>query len=698
MEPLELAPAVLPHLVSRVVLCGGGGLDARSAGIVFMISPRVAWVEQAIGGGNTSERPIFHTRDEPHANGGSLRLHLNCGDRNMSHTSLALRFGTTSLVALLAGQGLKPPASARLISPLRAMRVFARDPALRTKMRCWDGMRRTAAQISRLLCQWVERHLAVLPEWAPAQVQEWRGVLDLLEQGGAAAANRLLDWAVLYGLFVELLADRGVSLDTVRALNRQLARVARRLPWALEESDGDRILGVQDLRSSAVRATLQTGGLDLAQVAPLLRLRAEVAEIFTRYGELGAEGLFGQLDRAGVLRHRVAALEETVLARAREEPPADTRAQLRGALVRELGAPAARGQLQVNWSRITDTGRGRRVEMADPFATRMRWKNLPPPVKPAESMPSINADLHQVVDGELNEVIRLYDRGGMEEAAQFLAHVRPLLPLVELHGLPAKFHLWDARVRCRLGNDDAAAALCRSFGNAPATFGQTVDFACIHRFAGLTPPPEIDPWLELGMRQLAGQPRLPMEAPSFLDHAGYTRLRRGQAAAALELLERAASLRVDEPRIRARIEADLADAFRAAGRFEEAAGRLDSAEEMQSERHIAGEQAELTWTVRARLAAARGERREALQWLKLASTRLSPSGAPAAFVRIELLRARLTGGADHAAVRRTVEEVRHDRPALAACRLLAEVLEHWTAWVGEEPAPGGHPDALFWGM
>ncbi|MEQ1858757.1 MAG: proteasome accessory factor PafA2 family protein [Chthoniobacteraceae bacterium] len=472
------------------------------------------------------------------------------------------------------------------------------------------------------------------------------------------------------------------------------------MPVSEDGQFAEKILGVQDLRRTAVRAAFQQAGIDLTEVGQFFRLRAELAEIFTRYGEIGEDGLFHQLD--GVLRHRLPEVDDAAVAHADLHPPADTRAKYRGHLVRELGGSEAGKRMMVNWSRVTDCTRNRRLDLPDPFIADAKWIDLPDPERPRRR---IVADLFnppdaltRIVAEQLNEVRELYDRGRMDEAAMVLDTIRSMIGRLPGVGAIGDFHLWDARVHARLASGDALERLERHYGDAQVDFSQVVDRVCILRFTGLTPPARIESQIMVGKALAALQPELGAGDQSFLDHAGYTQLRRGQFAEALATLERAVALAPREARIEARTHADLADALRAIGRHDEAASHLQAAEQLQLNHRLLGEHAEMTCIVRGRLAACAGARREAIVWLKRASGMLTPERAPAPFVRVHLLRARLPGGAALGATRRAVEEVRAARPALAACPLLAQVLEHWVAWTTGEPSPGGHPDKMFWGV
>ena len=65
VAPDELAPRVIPHLVSRVIFTGAGGFHALSAGLEFSVSPRVAHITRTTSSDSTSNRGIYHTKNEP---------------------------------------------------------------------------------------------------------------------------------------------------------------------------------------------------------------------------------------------------------------------------------------------------------------------------------------------------------------------------------------------------------------------------------------------------------------------------------------------------------------------------------------------------------------------------------------------------------------------------------------------------------
>jgi proteasome component (fragment) len=97
----DLAPALIPFLVTRPVVAGAGrvGIGQRSQRPGFQISQRADYVESDVGLQTTFNRPIVNTRDEPHADASRFRrLHIINGDANRFDVPIYLKVATTDLL------------------------------------------------------------------------------------------------------------------------------------------------------------------------------------------------------------------------------------------------------------------------------------------------------------------------------------------------------------------------------------------------------------------------------------------------------------------------------------------------------------------------------------------------------------------------------------------------------------------------
>jgi len=384
-DPTKLPDQLIPHLVSRIVYTGAGGFDARHPGIRFVISPRVPHLRRAVSGSSTSGRGIFHTKDETLAARGNHRLHLLCGESLRSHHALWLRVGTTALIVALVQAGHDPARGLSLPLPLEAMEVFAGDVGCSRRV-----FTRTAVQIQRQYLECAENHLGngALPAWAPDVCRAWRRVLDQLESA-PEELDRTLDWRIKLALLTDHARRHDMTWERIRRWNTQvetlkraaakvdLTRLARR-----ERRDSFGPSGWINLlhhragdvaaHRSLLEPQLQREGLTWDELRRFLRLRQELFEIDTRYGQLGQDGIFTRLDQAGVLDHRVDGTGDVDVETATVDPPRNTRAWLRGRTVHALQGTEGRAE----WAGVWDVARSRRLDLSDPFASEVDWKSF----------------------------------------------------------------------------------------------------------------------------------------------------------------------------------------------------------------------------------------------------------------------------------------------------------------------------------
>ena len=128
---------------------------------------------------------------------------------------------------------------------------------------------------------------------------------------------------------------------------------------------------------------LAAEGLAWDHIERFLSLRDELHQIDTRFGQIGPRGIFTELDRRGVLDHKVAAVDG--IEAAMREPPSVGRARLRGEAVRRL---SGHGRAGCSWAAVVGPD-GRALDLSDPFAAAEAWSDaqtqdleyLPPDVQ-----------------------------------------------------------------------------------------------------------------------------------------------------------------------------------------------------------------------------------------------------------------------------------------------------------------------------
>ena len=381
-DPELLPRQLIPHLVSRVVYTGAGGFNSHfTRGIQFTLSPRVGHLVRIVSEGSTESRGIFHTKDESLASDGYHRLHILCGESVCSETAAWLKVGATALVVALIDAGLRPGDGVQLRAPLDAMRAFAGDPACRAAARTVAGAMMTAADIQRRYLRLVEEHVddARMPPWADAVCRLWRATLDRLE-GAPDSVSTVLDWAMKLAFYKDRARRRGVSWESIPHWNRvvrQLGDGFDRIAYAPPGSTAEGLLRERSPFAVELRdATryLEGHGISWDGLGAFITLRDELFEIDARFGQLGGRGIFAALDRAGVLSHRVAGVDN--IGHAVRNPPRIGRARLRGEYVRQLAGDGPR--YLCDWRGVWDCHGHRAVDFNDPFATAADWQAWTP--------------------------------------------------------------------------------------------------------------------------------------------------------------------------------------------------------------------------------------------------------------------------------------------------------------------------------
>jgi proteasome accessory factor A len=323
-------------LVTRTLFAGAGAVSFDGGPLLRLAQrpPHLRALSRIFTSGD--ERPLYESRDlffRPwSAFAARRRLHLLLGDANLCDWAQVLRIGSTALVleAIEADPDGDWP---RLADPLAALRELNRDPELRGELALVCGGRRSALALQ---LDYIARVRAIL----------------------ARAAEPPADWKV------RVLAMWQESLD---ALERDPEALADRVDWLAK-----RALLRRDLRESADVEALEARGAELLEAtsspdAETRRLRGlayRVLRTDLRYHELGPAGGHRRLREQGRIRRLVSDAE---VARARREPPGDTRARGRGRAIREAVSGALGGA--ATWHRVR--------------VGRFDWRWLPDPLEPA---------------------------------------------------------------------------------------------------------------------------------------------------------------------------------------------------------------------------------------------------------------------------------------------------------------------------
>lgn len=123
----DLARAIIPMLIARQVLTGAGKVGSESKGPVkFQISQRADFFVEPMNVETLSRRPVFNTRDEPHADPKIWRrLHVISGDSNMHPGCTRRKVGLVKLALILLDQNRVPHWD--IPDPVTSFQLVSRD-------------------------------------------------------------------------------------------------------------------------------------------------------------------------------------------------------------------------------------------------------------------------------------------------------------------------------------------------------------------------------------------------------------------------------------------------------------------------------------------------------------------------------------------------------------------------------------------
>ncbi len=399
--PYALSDEIIPHLVTRIIYTGAGGFNSQSLGLEFTLSPRVPHLANVVSNNSTSDRGIFHTKDESLTRPGYHRLHIICGESLCSETAMWLKVATTALVVAMAEAGLRPGLAVGLRSPLKAMQSIASDPSCSALVETVGGRRLSAIEIQYHYLSLAEKHLSDsrMPPWAELVCREWSEMLNRLLDAPESVATTL-DWGIKRALYASYADSRGIAWSSLPHWTRLLTAVRQTvdetgvydLPLTADFLQNEWRLG----KPAMARLTgfLEEKGLSLDALDSVFKLRQELLEIDTRFGQLGGRGVFASLDRAGVLAHHVSGVD--AIEQAITEPPAAGRARIRGEVIRRLAGQ--NGRYQCDWQGIFDATTNRILDLSEPFEAVERWLEY----KQANGLPAFATALLWRPDEELD--------------------------------------------------------------------------------------------------------------------------------------------------------------------------------------------------------------------------------------------------------------------------------------------------------
>lgn len=667
---------LVSHLISRVIYTGAGGLGTAS-GISFSLSPREAVIRGVFSEGYNR---FFSNRE---ALDHRSRVHLVCGENNLSGLSNWLKMGTTAALVHLIDHGTVPDAAMAPLNPIKAMHVFSHDPSCTAAVPT-PGGDRTAIEIQRYLVYFVRQHLTSLPDWASRLVNTWDDILDRIEFGGIAAVDKMIDWPTKYCLFQSILQANGTNWEELKVLNSVIHRIAicvrgGRAPRdeALRFLIRDRQRLDPEVRKDC-EFRLATAGLSWDAVEQAMSTRWNLCAADLKYGYLFPAGTHSVWSDAGVMN---------------DAPPPKTageygvtvpRVEMRNRAIRKLAG------LEGAWANWKSVGKqcGRTLDLSDPFSRKARWKR-------PKSYDCRAPDPLELLRRRVRDLMR----AGRYETASRLVRTT-LGPCPDWRGNRelARQVAWNEARRGRRASAISVLNAIHDGASTDISLAKISDYQNVLLFSSFSSPPlGMRSWIDAGRAISTGQwCREPLFHSIFLEYSGAYELQDGGLSRAEELLKKARKIErshaADEPRVQARILIWLAECARRLGNFKLAARRLQRAQILQREAGCTGDYANMALPMALKLAP---ERTSALAIVNEAFA-IQQRESLLGRARTLLIAARVCGDPHLASGwRRAILYYKLTVPALAESDILSRILDSWTSWVVGQTPEG---QDRFWGL
>ena len=124
--PREVIRRVLiPFLVTRQLFAGAGALVSDGTDVHFELSQRARWIETVFNYTASHRRPILQLK-RPDLSEKYLRVHISCGDPNITEWSTFLKIGTTAVILACLGQGVFSDVDLELTDSIQAFKTISR--------------------------------------------------------------------------------------------------------------------------------------------------------------------------------------------------------------------------------------------------------------------------------------------------------------------------------------------------------------------------------------------------------------------------------------------------------------------------------------------------------------------------------------------------------------------------------------------
>jgi proteasome accessory factor A len=205
----RLFAGIMPMLVARQILTGAGKVGAELGhSATYQVSQRADFFMEPANAETLYRRPVFNTRDEPHAESAEfVRLHVISGDSNMISSSTVRKAGLVKLAIRLVEIGEAP--NWPIKDPVRSFQSISRDESYEFRVELMRGSWTTAGEILESYFSAAER-FDLLDDEERAMVADCRRLLVALKEDFERFAYDV-DWAAKRILLEQYMSSEGTD-------------------------------------------------------------------------------------------------------------------------------------------------------------------------------------------------------------------------------------------------------------------------------------------------------------------------------------------------------------------------------------------------------------------------------------------------------------------------------------------------------
>jgi len=386
---------LVPFLVTRTIFTGSGKVALPEMEAApgptpephpfFEISQRADAIKRIctiyFDDGN---RPLIDMRDLFYNPLSALhsrkRLHMLFSDTNMSSIGVYLKMGITGLVLEMIEEG-HTFEDVHLADPIASLKEISKDTSLKSRLTLADGGESTAIAIQRhylARAQEFFRERAARDPQVRDILERWEYVLSCLETNPHLLYKKV-DWVTKKDLVEEVLRGR-CTVDELAEVSEWVSYISKRCgaysPKEMDSPDVLRnILGEVDYQ--AFLDFLVFRELTVHDFIRRWTIYQELIKIDFKFHQLDEEGYYYQLLNSGLVDELFTSSE---VAWAATTPPGDTRAYVRGELIKKYGqkkvtydeaesSQAILQSIKIGWDKFYIRWPWKKVDFRDPFET-----------------------------------------------------------------------------------------------------------------------------------------------------------------------------------------------------------------------------------------------------------------------------------------------------------------------------------------